>query len=404
MSSIPLPPSTNKTSFSISLSSLGVLFFILLGTHNLIVDDSVYKLYGGQIAVVLSTIIFLSYGRARHSQIASFILSYCVLIIYTFITPLSVIEYWRFLFYLIPLFIIPWVFSLNTLIKVIFAAAFFLLISALFLYLMGIGASTGYGYTRLEGVMSEPSAVALPASLIFLYALKRKNALLLALSVVCGILSMSATVFFTAVTSLLIYTTMKARKSFTRAIIFLAGTSSFISLLYAYSFHFAESKIFILKRIQTESQFIFSLGEEGYSRRGQAFFKIFDYFKDEWNPVYGIGLGASDLLNEVELGIIPLFIDIPISFGILGLIVYVSAIALFFLNSRNDYANIIFSVFLVYTTINTASGIFFKIPLIMIIIAFLLNMQSMRFGEQKIRFKAKRFSIIKRNSLQKGLG
>ena len=239
---------------------------------------------------------------------------------------------------------------------------------SIILFFLHIGIDLGYSIPRMQGLLSEPSAQALPISVTLLYSMSRngyKRILMICVSLLAIYLTKSPTVFIVSFISLFFYF-ISFKQRLIQIIIFL-----FLLLLIYHSLDILEwIDLFIdnstLTRVIDGFISIKTLGQVGYNPRVIG---IMQFFKDvtETPFIFYLGRGldsaTSYYLNKGTLRYTyNLPSEIMFSLGIVGVFFYITFILIILKTMLKSYiSRILFISILVYTTLNSAMGISYQI-------------------------------------------
>jgi hypothetical protein len=332
-------------------------------------------LYGYFISLFLIAFYFLCSLRIFNFQILFFVIFVCFVLLYSLHNPASINEQVSFLFLLLPIFIIPWRFSSEQISNAVIKASFCALLIFSILFFMGIGVNYSYGFPRMHGLMSEPSAIAFPATLVFLtglvffrkiYILIGFGALLLSGSLVSIVVSFSSLLLFFIIN----------HKSIVLKIFF-----SFISLglvLIASEIVFAfASYNSTLSRLAPGLESVFSLGASGYNPRLEHAVYVYDFLNKQEALLFGLGLNAAEVINISDHGIRRSFsfpVEFVFSFGVAGFfgLTFLTFCALF-LSDEKKVVKVCFVSLLCYCWINSAMGITLQVFYLALFISILRN-------------------------------
>jgi len=271
----------------------------------------------------------------------------------------------KYLLLLLPALIIPLVISLERYSQTLINLAIFSTILSIVLFLFNIGVDYSYGgYPRMQGFMSEPSAMSLPIGILLVYGVAIKNKYLIFLAFIALILSVSPTVIVVSTIILFIYYLSRLsllKKIF--LIIFLVLIIYFsIDILKIFLDLFPD--VHILHRIYDGLIYAYTGGESGYNTRLDK-----EYFFQDYISYFGYGLNTFPTGRDWNI-----HFEVLYAFGLIGwsAFIFLSISTYLFLQKRQDIKIVIvfLSVF-IYASLNSAQGIVITIILYTYIMYFI---------------------------------
>lgn len=361
-----------KNKFAISKMGLMFLFVFFLFVNKISFSSGLrFPLYGQLVSAGILAVLVANYWQATRSAILFSVFSFFfVFIFYLFVTPISYLRYAQYWMYLLPLFVFPGLTTSKEFSNLLISVSKFSVFLFIALFFIGVGHSLSYGMPRMEGLMSEPSALALPLSITLVYSMFKRNYMLLVISIIGILLTRSPTVGLVSFSSLLLVFVLMSNRKVKVVAIALSVTimiAGYYLLVLSPPAVLLEIKFF--DRLHVGLLSLITLGEAGYNPRVDLTIGIYDYYKDIWNPVFGLGPNAGDLMLQDGLkSFISLPFDVLLSYGLLGFVLYTISIIVVFFKRNNLEEFICLSVLLVYTTINSAQGIFLQMLFLLLII------------------------------------
>ena len=302
-------------------------------------------------------------------------------------------DYFAYIIYLLPVLLLTSFASKDQFEDSLIHSIAFLVKMSILFYFLGFGHNYSYSFSRMQGFLSEPSALGYPISVFLLWGLcytNKKKVFNILVGIFAIILSKSLIVYITTFFSLFLYNIFisSKKKAFLKVII--------LCLMIYYSIDILEFINSILN-LSTLSRTIEGLrniktfGLVGYNPR---FAGIMQFWEDVnvSKPILWFGRGLNSAtpfyLNKGTLRYTyNLPSEIIFSLGLTGLFVYIFLLFLvlkFF--GKTKKSKIIIYPLLVYTTINSAMGISFQIIFhiyIMYLVSFLFK-KTLRYKNEKI--------------------
>ena len=356
-----------------------LLFLSILGIFfNTFSVGNEFPIYGYFFFVTGSLILFFFQGSVYKSQFIYFIFLSFVFLLYLPINPALGFSQISFFLLLLPMFIIPWLFSANDLSSSIIVASFWLLILFNFLFFLGVGVNYSYGAPRMQGLMSEPSAIALPSTIIILMGLLSNRKHYTFVGFLSVVMSGSLISIITPFLAILLYFVISRASNFLR---FTATCFLFFAFLGFLQFiiwlPFEQS---LISRLQSGILSILSWGQSGYNPRLDYVLGLISYLLDSESFIFGFGLNSASIINIEDHGFRRTFslpFEILFSFGVLGFLVFVAAnLLVIYISKENLKVNVAFASLFSYCWVNSAMGITLQILYISILIMMVKNLFS----------------------------
>lgn len=319
--------------------------------------DILLPIYGNVVGFIL---LFLLLVKNFTKTVAQIFFVSCIFIFYFILNPdfyFESIDPYKALFYAIISILLSYEFKQHNFEEILKDVFFKYLVFILFVYILGFGIDDAGGTNRIQGLMSEPSALSLIINFLFWTFLKEKKFKKLIFIVVISILTFSLVVYVQFVLFYLLHLLFKLnfKAIFNLFIIFL------ILLFSIFFINKIESDYWLINKAQAAMLFIDSGGVEGKNSRAiditsileEQNRNIYSFFLGN-GPNYGVYYYSSkDMLTKTQNFPSILFFN----FGIIGLLIGGIWIlyGIFKLIKSNYY--ILFLSAVSYSLINTASGI-----------------------------------------------
>jgi hypothetical protein len=320
------------------------------------------QLYGYAASIMVCILVFMIERKICLKQIILFSLFIGIFYIYLPVNPMPIGQQIKYLLYLLPVAILPWIFDSHRFSRSYVNVCCFFLIFFLILFIVGVGHSTTYGMPRMQGLMSEPSALSILLSTVFLLAFYKKSIYLLLAVVAAFFAAASSMSVAVVLSSFAFYILLNMRSRAQRlAVIGVGLLTALLSVSFILSM---ELNGFIFGRLVSGIKSVLTLGEEGYNPRMTAALAMIRVTSDLGaSLIYGMGLNAAGVMDE--LGVVralSLPFEVYVSFGLLGLALYVLSLlwVLCFYRSADSYFKIAFSSVASYVLLNSAQGIVFQ--------------------------------------------
>jgi len=294
-----------------------------------------------------------------------------IFFLYLPINPASTTGQLRFILFLSPALIIPFYYDYSELSEAFIRVCIFTLLLSILLFYCGIGVSDTYGESnmRMQGLLSEPSAMAIIIAPVFLCGIAYKRIQLLMLSIAGMFLSLSPTVVFVSLASLIVYLFSGVKSFLYKVILAVLITIIFIAFIYILKTGGGDFQgYFVLGRLFDGILNIITLGEAGYNPRFSQSMKMIELLSEKGGVWFGLGFNSADILEERALS---LLFEMLFSFGAIGLLILIlTVLYIIFNSSPSKNFNIAFSSLFVYCFANSAQGITIQILLFILIICF----------------------------------
>jgi len=353
--------------------SLYAFIFFIFVSKLYLSAGSTAPLYGFVISNVIALIILYHQKKLYFGQIFLLFGGLFLLLTYAYVNPSDFVDQLKFLALMVSLLIIPFYYSKEYISKVFLSICVMVLVLSITLFFLGIGVSDTYGVSnyRMQGLLGEPSAMAVIIAPVFLQGLFFKRYLLLTLSIVGMILTLSPTVVFVSIMSLLVYFFWGIKPRAIKWVALVATVLFVILLVYGAnnsSLSNPDPGGFVIGRLYDGILNIITLGEVGYNPRFKQSFEIILYLIDTNYIWHGFGISAGSVLEERALS---LPFEILFSFGLTGVFIFI-IISLYVVFSQKESKNfkIAFSSLLVYCMTNSAQGITIQILLLILFVVF----------------------------------
>lgn len=351
-----------------------LLFIIGLYITEYQTDSKTIYLYGYALSLFSCLILFFSSQKLNKNQFLLFVLFFLLFIVYLPINPAGVDTQFKLLvMIIIPAIIIPWSTNLD-----IFASKFVLITSNflflfLILFLVGIGADYSYGTNgRMQGLVSEPSALALLTSIALIYFIKKP---LIIIPIASIYLSGSPTVLVVSLLSLILFKTMELKRS-SHKIIFISILITLLFMNYAFLSAIDSENIHINRFINGINNIV-TIGESGYNPRMNDTINAISFLQDNNHFYFGLGINSAAILSgNIDGGrALSLPFEILFSFGIIGLFFYLTLLIKIMINSQiyPIETRILISCVISYTFVNSAQGVIFQVIAMLILIFIFLS-------------------------------
>jgi hypothetical protein len=212
--------------------------------------------------------------------------------------------------------------------------------------------------SRMQGLMSEPSALSLILTFLFINFIEQKEIKKLIIVLIASFVTYSLIVYINIILSYIIYKISLKKKKFIImwVILFILFASIIVKILSN-----IETENWIIQKASLATKYIISLGEEGgYSRAINISVLIEEQYRTNYSwligngPFYGVTyFRERDMLTMTHNVPSILFFD----YGIIGLIMGIFWTAFALIVFTKTKYSILFISTLVYCLINTASGI-----------------------------------------------
>lgn len=364
------------------IDGINVRFYLLamsffsIYANTLLFQGIEYPLYGYVFFILYSLVFFFIRGKVRGSQLVFFIGIFLLFSAYVFTNPASLADQFHYFAMLIPLFVFPWFFDSRLLCHVIYKASLFAVVIFLILFAFGIGVDRSYGSPRLQGLMSEPSALSFPVTVVVFYAIISKKYVVLSIGLISIYLSASVMAMIIPVFSFFVMVLMSLKSKIAK-FVFLSlfplvfyGVISLIKTL--------DVEILIFRRLQQGFLSLLSFGQEGYNPRVDHLVSLFDRLVSNDALLLGMGPNSASAIRYDDfIRSFSFPFEILISFGFLGLTCFLFVILFVMFNSNDKKFNATYSSAMVYVFLNSAMGITLQVLFLILTISFFVK------GKQK---------------------
>lgn len=330
-----------------------ILFLILLFPffNTLLISNIEYGLKGFLVSIFLSILLLLRKRKLNLQLTLLFLTIFIISTVYLF-KYYYIASFLKYIIYLGFVLILSSTTSIEKISKYIISIIEFIIPFFLILFFLKIGVDHSYGSPRMQGLMSEPSALAFPITILFLYYLFIEKSFfkICVIGLPSVYLSKSPTVVLVLTTSVLFYAIIK----FKFKVLFLSLFSSIIFLKYY--------EVSFINRLIMGINYVFTLGESGYNPRAEGIFKLLsDISETPWIFLWGRGLNsAAPYYTEMNSLIYTFNIQTSILFffGISGLILFLFLLIFTIKKNYNNNINLIVLIgIIIYTSLNSAMGI-----------------------------------------------
>jgi len=352
-----------KKGNKITSSFILFIYFIFLFIHTLQIEGNKTLLFGYILSILTSFLYLLHKSKINKNSMYTCLFIFSSFFLY--LTPdigyvLNQFKYWIYLF---PLLVIPFITSTYKFNLILSESCFVTLILSLFLFCIGIGIDNGYGFPRMHGLLSEPSALSFPISIVLLNGVLYKKKVFAIISLVCLLLtgSLMAILITTFTFLMFIFITRKVIKRIfiTVGIVCFIWFSIFLIEYLAQLGGYSS-----VTRLHQGILFIESMGTNGYNPRFFSVLEVFNYIKDN-SFLFGLGInGAESYVNYTgNLRDLNLWMEILLAFGVIGTGLFFLLICIFIFFSKNIFDKdeaILLSTITVYCFLNSAQGIVFQ--------------------------------------------
>jgi len=235
-----------------------------------------------------------------------------------------------------------------------------MVITFMILYALRIGIDFNYGSRRMQGLLSEPSAMAFPLSiLVTAWLAERRFLLLLLIALPAVWLAQSPTVVVAIVLSLgmLAFMRLPAAGKVGIAVLIIAIFMNIIRILNGL---YVLTGAFILKRLSDGILSVLTLGGMGYNTRVAGLLGFFsDVSSNMAILLFGRGLNSATEFYKAK-GSLRLTYNLPaevmFSFGLVGLVVFFISLVWAITRIGRRPIALVFYPIVAYTLINSAMG------------------------------------------------
>lgn len=319
---------------------------------------------GYLLAVAVSFAFFLLFNKINPIAFFCFCFIFFVSLCYGYSHP-RFSDSIAYLAYLIPPLFLTSHYDLDQIASAFSRICEYYIILSMLFFIIGIGVDISYSSPRMQSLLSEPSAMALPiSSLCIHYFLEKRWIRLLVLVLPAAYLCQSPTVYVSIMLCFCLFAFFKA--SFLLKVT-LSGASLFglLNIVGIFQNLYTVTGKYIFKRMADGFQSVVSLGASGYNTRISG---LMEFGKDVTTSpsvfLFGRGLDSASAYYEAKASLRLAYnfpSEILFSFGIIGFVI------LFLLlwnilhvrkNSKNA-SSFLFAI-VSYTLINSAMGIQFQ--------------------------------------------
>lgn len=350
-----------------------LLFPILFDNISFNNGQTIIHFYSYILLLLFSAIYFLLNNKVNLNLFLYGLFFSSVAYFYSYGSDSNFLLISKYLIMLTPAFFIPNFLSMSSFSKNFIKLIIIFLMVSIVLYFFNIGVNYSYGgYKRLYGFLSEPSAMALPVSVLLLYSVYTKNKLLLILSIIALLLTKSPTVLVVSITTLLLYYIIQMRNKLFQIILLVLSFSIAFNIVDILYFFISIFELHVFERLVHGIVNITSLGEAGYNPR----FSIFQEFIENYISLFGYGLNTYEGISRVWM----LHMEVIYAFGLVGWVLFLLLILFtmrYIYNTDRISFIIVLSTF-VYSSVNSARGIAFTIIIFIYIMYFIKNIKIKR--------------------------
>lgn len=337
-----------------------LILFSLIST--LLVSEVEHNLHGNFIMIAISVfyiVLFIQYIKLKEFEICFILFFIALVFCYGYIHP-KFSDSIKSLLYLFPFML--FLHKDSNLVERLQTIVIKFTILCIALFFLRIGVDSAYGAKRMQGLMSEPSAIAFCSSLLLVNFLLTKKKLPLFLTFICLLMTNSPTVMLVTAGTFFLYLFFK-QNLFIKILIVTITLVLLLNLQNICIFLYDKTEIYSFNRLALGLEALSSFGKGGYNPRLFTVFYILDNFKytDSFTKLFGIGWASQTyyFTSKGMLANICWWLDIYISFGLVGLSIFLIAlfISFFKLKSQPSLEKYSFLAIFMYVTINTAMGI-----------------------------------------------
>lgn len=364
----------SRKNFVITPDVFLAVYFLLLFIHTLHIGSNKLLLFG-YIGSVFTAVIYLV-NKQRIHKTALLIPLFCCLTFYLYLQPtlgysISQLKYWIYLF---PLVVIPYICNSHDFNKVFCKVCILTLVVSIFLFFVGIGVDKGYGFPRMHGLLSEPSALSIPISIVALNGIFYKKLWYVALSFFTMLLAGSLMVIIITFAACLMY--LFIRRTLLSRMLLSGLFVIFIWALYSLISYLAQLGTYpSISRLHQGLIFIESFGVSGHNPRFYSVLEIISYIK-KTNFLFGGGINAAEqyVQQTGNLRDLNLWLEIVVSFGVVGVFTFILLLLVFVFFTPRVFSrseSILLSTIVVYCFLNSAQGIVFQSLFFIILIQVL---------------------------------
>ncbi len=360
---------------SMSIKQISLWLFVTLTLFHTVRTSSLhFHLYGFIFAIAMLVLVQLCNPIKKNTLIS---LGFVCLIFASYIKyALGTTSQIKYIFYLLPLCFIPFNYTRYDLYYVTSKVFYIYSLFSIVLFFVGIGVESGYGISRLQGLLSEPSAFSLLAVFNFLNFLYLRKLKYLFVAVLLAFLVKSLMLLVCLFASVFIYLALM-KGSFFRVSLFIIFIFSCFGMYEFLVFLNGVYDNVLLSRLVSGLQYIVTWGELGHNPRFYTVIAISDYYKD--NFLFGKGFNAAEFyVNDTgNLRDFNIWFEMFASFGLIGaLSIFILLIFLLLTGpifSKEKYTSVMFVSYLVYCSLNSAQGIVFQQMFLCVFVMIILG-------------------------------
>jgi hypothetical protein len=349
--------------YLITPNMLLFIYFLFLFVHTLHMGANKTLLFGYLVSIC--TLLLYVLNKQRVNKKGGYVLLFLFLSFFLYLKSdlnyiNSQLKYWV---YLVPLIIVPFICNSKDFNSILCKACLLTLIISVSLFILGIGIDTGYGFPRMHGLLSEPSALSLPISVVLLNGIFYKKKKYILISLFCILLTGSLMTviitFFSYLMYLFITRRLLSRVLLTAVFLFFLW-SLFILIDYLAQLGTYPS----ISRLQQGIVFIQTFGANGHNPRFFSVLEVISYIQEN-NFLYGGGINGAEKYIEVTSNLrdLNLWLEILLSFGIVGTALFFVFLLVYVFFNKYVFSKdeaIILSSITVYCFLNSAQGIVFQ--------------------------------------------
>jgi hypothetical protein len=375
-------PLNNSIGFKNLLLKVSI-FLTLCIEFTSVPKDISFSLYGNIIGFIFLFFLLIRNILEVKLTIIVTIFVFLFYFVYNFNFYLSSSEPYKALFYAIVSILISVEFKKIDMLKILTDVFFKYLILITILFFLGFGIDDAGGSFRIQGLMSEPSALSFILCFLLWHFVKEKQYKKVLFILFVSVLTLSLTVYihfaFFYLVSLLLNLNLKTIFKLFIIIIFL-----FLCLIIILNI---ESDFWLINKIKDAILFIQSGGMEGKNTRIiEKSIIIEDQNQTPFSFYIGNGpnfgvyyYSIRDMLTTTHSIVVILFFN----FGVIGASIGIIWLLYTFVKLKKSYYSILFISVATYSLINTASGIVNEVYLY----SMLFYSLNMIFTSEKLNFR-----------------
>lgn len=355
--------------------SVCFLYFFFLFIHTFNYGGNKLNLYGFLVSITVILIGSIYKGSLNKVFIPLYTVTFVVIAFYISNSPHFVVSQLKYFLYLIPIVILPYFVSIQVFYNIFVKACLVVLAISILFFILNVGVDRGYGFPRMHGLLSEPSALSLPISIVLIHGLVIRSIKYILLGLVALFLSGSLMGGVILLFSIILMRILKASR-IRRVILVTFFTLIIIALFHTIKYLALNDGGLIVSRLYDGLVYIVSFGENGYNPRFDSILSILKY-SVEHNWLFGQGINAGEIYVQEtgNLRDLNIWMEILLSFGLVGLFLFFSFLFKFLILNKNRFNNVeasLIAVITCYTFLNSAQGIVFQ-SLFFIIILVVKN-------------------------------